>query len=90
MPLDRRPIHDTAASTASLARSWRMSLGGAGPETTLPTATLLLFLDAIISASERPEHEDLRQAGRKTVMGHFARSDEMIRARDDDDARANG
>lgn len=90
MPLDRRPIHDTAASTISLARAQLMGIDRSQLETKIQTATLVMLLEALIGTGEGPAHEDIRQAGRKTVMGHFARSDELIRARDDDDRRANG
>ena len=83
--MDRVPIHNTAASVAASARSWLGSIDRSKLNTEVPTATLLMWLEAIIVAQGPPQ--ELSALARNTVMGHFARVDDETRARDEDDAR---
>lgn len=64
-----RPIHDTAASTAASARSWLQSLDRSKVETNVPTATLIMWLEALIVAAEPRGAAELQAQGRRTILG---------------------
>jgi hypothetical protein len=86
--LKPRPVHDLAASTVNLAKSWLMALeGDPRNETTLPTATLKMFLQAIVEKGETQQIRDMRQAGLRGVMESFTRLDEASREERDQAAR---
>lgn len=83
--MDRIPIHDVAASTASSARSWLQSIDRSKLETSVPTATLILWLETIIQRA--PPVQELNTQAERTVMGFYTEASEAIRARDEDQDR---
>ena len=73
------------ASSVNLAKSWRMSIDRTKVETSMPTATLFLLLDALIEVGE-----DRSGAGAKTadiqakvVIGRSAALQAAIKDRDE-------
>ncbi len=84
--MDRIPIHDVAASTASLARSWLYSIDRSKLETSVPTETLILWLETILQRSQ--PLQDLNAQAERAVMGRYAELNEAEIARKEDDDRA--
>lgn len=84
--MDRVPVHNLAASVSASARSWLQSLDRSKVNTEVPTATLEMWLEALIDLGGGAS-PDLTSSARNTVMGHFARVDEELRAKQEDDGR---
>lgn len=82
----RVPVHNVAASVSASARSWLQSLNPKSLNTEVPTATLQMWLEALVELAGGAS-PDLTSSARNTVMGHFARVDEEVRARQEDDGR---
>ena len=87
-PLLRRPIHDVAASTASLACAWLMSIDRKSLETSVPTQTLILWLETIVQQATPQVAVDLEAQARRAVLDAEAPIADAIRARDEDQDRA--
>jgi hypothetical protein len=91
-----RPIHDVAASTAASARSWLQSLDRTRVETSVPTATLEMWLNAVIAAGQPRGFADVAQQAKRSVMGRLvevttaveAQADEWSREAEAEQARA--
>ena len=86
-PLLRHPIHDVAASTAALARSWLISIDRKSLETSVPTQTLILGLETIVQQSTPQSTVDLAQSARRAVLDAAVEVTDAIRARDEDEDR---
>ena len=84
--MDRVPVHNVAASVSASARSWLQSLDRSKVNTEVPTATLQMWLTALVELAGGSS-PDLASSARNTVMGHFARVDDELRARQEDDGR---
>jgi hypothetical protein len=82
-----RPIHDVAASTAASARSWLQSLDRSKLETAVPTATLEMWLNAVVAAST-PQHViDMQQQAKRTLMGLQVQVATAVEAQNDEWSR---
>ncbi len=75
------PVHDQTASIVNLAKSWRLTLDRASINTSIPTATLELMLDTIITLGTPQVVQDTGDAAARTVMGRVAAISEAERAR---------
>jgi hypothetical protein len=84
--MDRVPVHNVAASITASARSWLQSLDRSRLNTEVPTATLEMWLEALIGLGGGSS-SNLNSSARTAVMGHFARVDEEVRARQEDEGR---
>lgn len=82
--LSQRPLHDIAASTVTLARSWLSTLDRKALTTPVPTETLVLWLETIIGQAPASE---LEGSARTAVMGRVAAIHDAVTARDEDAAR---
>jgi HD-like signal output (HDOD) protein len=82
-----RPIHDIAASTAASARSWLQSIDRTRSETLVPTATLEMWLNAVIMAAIPPHAADLQQQAKRTLMGLEVQASTAVEAQNDEWSR---
>lgn len=73
------------ASSVNLAKSWRMSIDKSKIDATMPTATLLLLLDALIEVGEDRNGVGAKAADiqAKAVIGRSAALQAAIKDRDE-------
>lgn len=74
-------IHDQTASVVNLCKSWKMTLDRSALNTTVPTATLELWLDTIITLGTPQVVQDTGDAAARSVMGRVTAISEAERAR---------
>lgn len=79
------PVINHVASAVNLAKSWRMSVDASKAETAIPTATLLLLLNALIDIGEDVSGAGLKTADiqAKAVIGRTAALQSAIKDRDE-------
>lgn len=76
------PIHNVNASMCNLAKGWLTSLDEASIETKIPTATLKLLLETLISLTTPDAAFKVEESGMRSIMGAMAAINEAERTRD--------
>lgn len=75
------PLHDVTASTVMLAKSWLLTLDRKALNTTVPTATLELWLRTLVDLGTPAANQGVADGAARTVMGHAVRIGEAEKAR---------
>ncbi len=75
-------LHNTAWSTANLARNLLDGLDRNKADTTLPTATVELLLNTILDLTVGAQQQVLSDVSSRTIDGKLSQFAEAMRARD--------